>query len=664
METNRFGAWSSPLSADSVARQAVRLGMVRLGLGGIVWSESRPEEGGRTAICHKPFGSHASDLIPVPFSARCRINTYGGGEFLVQGGDVIFTNDADQSLYRVRAGWEPQRLAGEEGVSLGDCCCDEVHGRLFCIAEQEVTSGWPIACLMRVDLDDGQMREVARGRDFYTTPRVSPDGVHLAWLAWDLPYMPWEAAELWVADIDRKGDLVDPRRIAGGRIIGSKGYGVFQPEWSTSGDLFFVWDKTGWGNLYCWREGEACRPLCEAQAEYGQPQWMLGMSSFAVLDGERLAVRPFRRGVESLAVLDLTTSKEKTIETTFQSFNSLGAEGNSIVAIVGGAATTSCIALFDAEVASYDIIHDPIGDAGGATFLPEEFQKPQFISFPTTDNAEAYGLYYEPRHLAASPPPISSSLSGSPPLIVSCHGGPTAMANRALNLKVQFWTSRGFAWLDVDYRGSFGYGRAYREALNGHWGEVDVQDAMAGARFLADSGKVEPSELFITGGSAGGYTVLSALVACDLFRAGAVYYGIGDLERLQAMTHKFEAGYVSTLAGTVWQNGGEITPTGEDILRSKSPRYYADKISAPVIFFQGCDDTIVPPEQSRYMVDTLSSRNIPVACMMFEGEGHGFRGATAIRQALAGHYAFYTRVLGVLGAQHLQSLNIVNEEAL
>jgi len=635
-----YGTWRSPVSAKAVAGKSLRFGALQAQGKFLYWSESRPDEGGRGVIMRAGPDGVAEDVLPLPFSARSKVHEYGGGEYLVADGRVYFIDADTQDIHVIASGGPVQRLTSEAGTRFADMTYDATRARLIAVAEHHGKGAHsPENYLAAVALGgSGEERSetIARGQDFYASPRVSPDGRTLAWLAWDLPNMPWESAALYVADIAQDGSLANQRRIAG-----SDGSAVFQPAWSGHGKLYFVWDKNGYGMLYSW-DGTSIAEILDHKGELMRPHWVFGMQSYAVLDEARIAAAFIEDGETKLKIIDVNSGDAAPVECGLRGIEQLAPHGKDI-ALIGASdkdATAVVACQPDGELAT-------LRSAGGTGLSPEDISKAEMLRFDS-DGDEVYALYYPPANACVSAPPDEA-----PPLIVFVHGGPTGMADRGLKLKIQFWTSRGFAVCDLDYSGSAGYGRAYRERLNGQWGIRDVADVAALARHLTSSGRVDPERLLISGGSAGGYTVLMALAKLDIFTAGACAYGVADLNQLQAITHKFESGYLYGLTGT--------TPeTCEEVFTERSPLTHAREITCPVIFFQGLEDKVVPPEQSRSMAGSLRERGVPVAYSEFANEGHGFRRAETIIEVLESEYAFYARVLGLKLEEDLPEIGIDN----
>jgi len=641
-----YGTWSSPITPLSVAGNSRRFGSLQLGPEAVYWSEGRPEEQGRTVIVKHGRSGEETDVIPPEFSARSKVHEYGGGEFNVWNDTVFFINDQDQEIYQISGDGPPQRITTLPDWRFSDMCYDPHGNQLFAVAERhDAGTRLPVNMLVSIALDEnvsGELSIVAEGRDFYATPRLSSYGLRLAYLCWDLPHMPWEAAELWMTEREAQGDFPSGEKVAGGE----ESY-VFQPEWRFDGSLVFVWDKSGWGNLYLRTPDGLIEPLLVMDAEFGQPQWVFGMTSYALAGKDRLIARYFKEGALHLGLLDLTNRDMQAIDVS--SLNMAGIEAivadeTAVTLIASFHHRPPAICRYELASGSFEILR-PSSDI---SIADETISVGEPVSFSTNDGRKCYGIYYAPANALYQAPK-----GELPPMIVSAHGGPTAMADRGLKLKIQYWTSRGFAYFDVDYTGSFGYGTAYRRALDSHWGVRDVEDVVAGACAMADQGKADLRRLLISGSSAGGYTVLAALVNSDVFAAGAAYYGISDMFKLQQATHKFELGYIDTLMGT--------TPdTQDEVFTARSPICNADGITSPVIFFQGADDRVVPPDQSAAMAETLEKNNVPVVYIEFAGEGHGFRNARNIERALTSEYTFYARILGLANADELPGLKISN----
>ncbi|MGI9483041.1 MAG: S9 family peptidase [Hyphomicrobiales bacterium] len=639
------GAWPSPVSADLVAGQSLRFGMVRAFDDYIYWSEGRPSEGGRVAIMRQGKGGKAEDLLPEPYSARSRVHEYGGGEYLVTGHGVFFVNAPDQDIYLIKAEGSIERITDEKSWRFADFCLDEANSRLIAVGEHHEGDHDPKPenVLVSVGLTgpaNGAVSRLVSGADFYASPTISADGKKLAWLEWSLPGMPWDDGQVKSAELEDSGALGTPVAVAGGN-----GSAAFQPEWAGDGTLYFVWDKTGWGQLFRWRGGEP-EQVIDEQAEFGLPLWGLGARSYALLSDNEAFATCFLKGESRATLVDLQTGKMNWLETGLANIYGPVATGDGIAALVTGHREAPFVARINRKCGV-----SALRKSAELDFTGDDISPGQVLALEGKGGRTVWTVYYPPQNASYTCPDDEA-----PPLIASAHGGPTGMADRGLKLKVQYWTSRGFAYLDVDYAGSWGYGRAYMTSLNGFWGVADVEDAVAGAEAMVARGLAHKDKLFISGGSAGGYTVLCALAFHDVFRAGASYYGIGDLNMLLELTHKFESGYIYALTGTTAGNT-------EPVLTDRSPLAHAEGISVPVIFFQGAKDFVVPPDQSRDMVASLKNRGVPVAYLEFPEEAHGFRAADVISRCLEAEYAFYARILE-LPAEGLAQLKIENEGAL
>jgi len=629
------GSWKSPITSDLIVAQATMLSDVRIDGDHVWWLEGRPLEQGRSVIvCAGPDGA-ATDITPAGFNIRTRVHEYGGAAWLVAGGTCIFSNFADQRLYIQHGGQAvPEPLTPEPSSCechwrYGDGVLDRRLRRWIGVREDHSGEGEPVNAIVAVDLDHPGMssgRILADGHDFFCSARLSPDANRMVWLAWDHPNMPWNGTTLYLAEINASGTPVDIRVIAGG-VAES----VFQPEWSPAGDeIVFVSDHTGWWNLYAYNIATAAtRPLCQMTAEFGMPQWNLGMSTYAFVDARRIVCAYTTAGLGYLATLDLASGSLQAIETGFTEFGSVQAAPDCLVFRGGAPNRPTSVVTLELKTRQYRVLKQATDlldriDLHIANYLT----KVEPVEFPTTGNKTAFGLFY--------PPHNSDYVGGAderPPLLVKCHGGPTSSASSTLNLGTQFWTSRGIAVLDVNYGGSTGFGREYRERLKLNWGIVDVDDCVNGAKFLAQRGLVDVGRVVISGGSAGGYTTLAALAFRDFFQGGASYYGVSDAAALARDTHKFESRYLDWLIGPF--------PEMETRYRERSPLYHADRLSKPVIFFQGAEDAVVPPNQTEIMVAALRRKGNAVGYFLFSGEQHGFRQAANIKRCLDAEIAFY-----------------------
>lgn len=615
------GLWDSPITAARSAARSSSPSEIRLDGGDIYWLEGRPAEGGRSVIVKRASSGEISENLPPPFSARTRVHEYGGGAYAAAGGTVYFSHSADGRLYRLEPGQISVPITPAGDFRYADLVFDRRRSRILAVREDHRDSGFPVNTLVSVDLYARRPVEVLfSGRDFYAAPRLSPDGSRIAFLAWSLPDMPWEGTEIWTADLDGEGRPEPPRRVAGGREES-----IFQPEWSPSGELYFVSARTGWWNIYR-LEGRKVVPVCPMEAEFGLPLWSLGSSTYAFTGAGEIVAAFCRKGIWGLGVISFPDGKLREVDTGYTEITGLQGRPDSAVFLAASPLAPPAVVEYLPDRNRIEVI------GGRERIDPELISLPEPVEFPTGEAEIAYGFFYPPRN-----PNYRLPEGELPPLLVVPHGGPTGSASTALSLKTQFWTGRGFAVLLVNYRGSTGYGRGYRRALDGRWGEAEVEDCIRGAQWLAESGRVDPLRMAIRGSSAGGFTALLALARSSLFRAGAVYYGVSDLELLAAEDHKFESGSLSRLVGPY--------PERRDLYRSRSPLHLAGKISAPVIFFQGEDDRVVPPEQTARMAAALREKGIPAEVISFPGEGHGFRASEAVCRALEAEHAFYRRFL-------------------
>ena len=633
-----YGSWESPISAEEVTRALVRFSdVVRTDGDDVYWVESRPHEGGRSAIVRRTAEGTIVDVGPDDFDARTRLHESGGGAYAVSDGVVYASRFSDQRLYRIGPDGDPVPITPEPTERAGLRYADLEIGGDWAIAVRERHGGGedePVNELVRIDLTGAtEPTVIAGGRDFYSSPRLSPDGSTLAWLEWDHPNMPWDGTELWVAAVGPDG-LGPAETRAGGQDES-----IFQPEWSPDGVLHWVSDRTGWWNPY--RAGSQ-EPIVDVKAEFGLPGWQFAMRRYAFRpDG---AIVAMYETPETDRMVRIDGDEHHEIATPFADLGSTIAMIGNVAHVVAGAPDTATgVVRVDTDTGAFETIRS--ADTG---IDPAYVSTPETLTFDTPDGP-AYALYYPPTN-----PEFTGPAGEAPPLIVEIHGGPTSRARRRLRASFQYWTSRGFAVLDVDYGGSTGYGRAYRDRLRGNWGVVDVRDCALAAAHAAATGRADPNRLIITGGSAGGYTTLLALATRDEFDAGASHFGIADLTALIEHTHKFESRYLDHIVGPY--------PEAADVYRERSALSHLDGFDAPVILFQGLDDRVVPPEQAEMMRDALIDKGVPVACVMFEGEGHGFREARNQITALESELAFYGRVFGFEPADDLPPVEIVGLE--
>ena len=640
MQVAPYGTWRSPLTPDAIVSDAVRLGEVALSADAIWWVEGRPTEGGRQVLVRRLLDGTTTDMTPAPFSVRTRTHEYGGGALSVAaaGSDtrVWFCNDADQRIYALAEGG-PQAVTPEGPWSYADAVYDHLRNRLVCVRETSGEAGAEnVNDLVSINLVDGAIRVLASGHDFYSSPRLSGDGAKLAFLTWDHPNMPWDGTDLWCGAVRENGELETPEHIAGARDEA-----VVHPVWSPTGELFFVSDRNGWWNLYRVR-GQAIDCVLERERDFGMPHWIFGMRTYGFVNAGEIVCSWAEEGEWRLGRLDLESAAVTEIDLAFSDYDALCVLGDRVACVAGAADATAAVTEINLVTGRATLLRE------SAQFLFDRdyLSQPESIRFPS-GGFEVHAFFYPPASAT-----FRAEANERPPLIVIGHGGPTSATSAVLNTRIQYWTSRGFAVVDVNYRGSTGFGREYRRALNEQWGIVDVEDCVNAARYLADSGRVDANRLAIRGGSAGGFTALAALVFHDTFKAGASHYGISELEALATDTHKFESRYLDSMIGPY--------PEERARYQERSPIHFTDQLDCPVIFFQGLEDKVVPPNQAAMMVQALRDKGLPVAYMAFAGEQHGFRRAETIKRTLAAELYFYGKVFGFVPAGDVEPVNIEN----
>lgn len=638
-----YGSWPSPITPSMVATAGIELHEPWAARDAAYWLEGRPAEHGRNVLVRaEPYGSPV-DLTPEGFDVRTRVHEYGGGSYLVHDGTVFFSNFFDQRLYRQELGAFPVPITPEPpvqaSVRYADGRVTSDGRRIVCVRERHGPDG-VVNELVSLPADgSAEPRVVASGADFFAAPRIAPDGGRLAWLRWDHPQMPWDGTELWVGTLDEEGLVGGAAMVAGGQRES-----IFQPDWSPDGVLHFVSDGTGWWNLYR-LDGDQGTNLTPRSAEFGVPMWELGYSTYAFLGDGRIACAYRTGGVHHLAVLDPATRELVDLDLPYTCYDppAVRASGSRVLFVGGGPAIPDQIVSLDFVTREVDVLR--VGREVAVD--PAYLSAPEAIEFATEGGRTAFAYFYPPTNPDHTAPP-----GERPPLIVRSHGGPTGEATPLLSLARQFFTSRGFAYVDVNYGGSTGYGREFRERLNGEWGVVDVQDCVNAARYLVERGDADPDRLIIHGGSAGGYTTICALSWTDVFAAGASYFGIADLEPFATSTHKFELRYTDTLVGP-W-------PEAREKWRERSPIHSFDRISCPVIILQGLEDEVVPPQQAELMVQALREKGLPYAYLAYEGEQHGFRMAETIQRSLEAELYFYSAVLGFELGDEIRPVEIAN----
>ncbi len=633
-----YGSWKSPITADVVAGGEVGLEQVRLDGDDVYWIERRSQEGGRKVIIRRSPDGRVTDVTPPPLNARTRVHEYGGGDYAVSDGTIVFANFTDQRLYVQRVGSPPRPLTPAASLRYADGQIDRRRNLLFCVCEDHTGHGEAINTLVSIDLQGGGAGNVlVSGNDFYSSPRLSPDGSQLAWLTWNHPNMPWDGTELWVGKLNEDKSISD--RV---RIVGGISESVVQPEWSPEGTLYFVSDRTGWWNLYRCR-GRKVEPICPMDAEFGEPQWVFGNALYGFDSESRIICSYAKDGKWYLASIDTVTGELNTVEIPYSAISRIQTGGGRVVLIAASSTEPTSIVSLDLATRDLEVLRRSRELTVDAGYL----SAPRAIEFPTEQSLTAYGIFYPPQNRDYVGP-----ADEKPPLLLMSHGGPTSATSTSLRYTVQYWTSRGVAVLDVNYGGSSGYGREYRERLKGQWGIVDVDDCVNGARYLVEAGAVDGNRLAIRGGSAGGYTTLCALTFRGAFRAGASHYGISDLEALAKDTHKFESRYLDGLIGPY--------PERRDLYVERSPIHFTDRLACPMILFQGLEDKVVPPKQAEEMFEAVRAKGLPVAYLTFEGEQHGFRKAENIKRVLEAELYFYSKVFKFELADPVEPVKIEN----
>ena len=635
-----YGSWRSPITADAIVAESITIGQVAIDGDAILWTEGRPSEGGRNVIVRLAGDGAPADVNPAPFNARTRVHEYGGGAWIADNGAVWFSNFDDQRIYRQEPGGDPRPITPGGPLRYADAALDRRRNRLICVLEDHSDPDNIVNSIAAVPADgDGGHTVLADGWDFMSSPRLSPDGAILAWLSWNHPNMPWDGTHLWTAPVLDDGTLGEATLIAGDEHLS-----IFQPEWSPDGVLHYVSEASGWWNLY--RQGDD-GPEClrRDDAEYARPQWVFASRTYGFAANGDIICAVNRRGAWSLNRLNPSAGDMTPLDVPASEMGrgDLAVSGATAVVVAGAAERPLSLMRVNLDTGRWDTLR-----VSSATQVDAGFVSPaQTIEYPSNEGRPAYALYYAPRN-----PGYAAPEGELPPLLVLSHGGPTGAASGALDMSVQFWTSRGIAVVDVNYGGSTGYGRAYRQLLNGNWGVVDVDDCANAALHLVHQGLADGNRLAIRGGSAGGYTTLAALAFRNVFAAGASYYGVSDLTALAADTHKFESRYLDRLVAPY--------PEGADTYRMRSPINHTDGLSCPIILLQGLEDRIVPRNQAEMMFAAVRDKGLPCAYIPFEGEQHGFRRAENIKRALEAELYFYSRVFGFRPADAIDPVDIQN----
>jgi dipeptidyl aminopeptidase/acylaminoacyl peptidase len=633
-----YGSWASPITVDVITQQAVKLAQPAIDGDSSYWLEGRPYEKGRNALVRRDKAGQVSDVTPEPFNVRTLAHEYGGGAYTVKNNIVYFVNFADQRIYRHEAETgKTAPVTAEGSYHYADICVDATRNRLICVREDHTVKGREaVTTIVSIDVETGKQQVLIEGNDFYSTPTLTGDGTRLAWLTWKHPNMPWDESQVFVGEVALDGTIKDSRLVAGG-----KDESCFQPQWSPHGELFFLSDRTGFWNIY--RGDQAPLLVHEKKTDFGVPQWIFGLTTYDFLNDGRILCTYGENGISTLAFLDAERGTLSPIKSQWQDFANIRCGAGRAIFVAGANTILPGVVEMSAAGDSFQVLKK----SSPVELDPGYVSVAQPIKVPTEGGRKAYAFFYPPNNKDFRAP-----AGQLPPLLVKSHGGPTSATSSTLSLGIQFWTSRGIAVVDVNYGGSTGFGREFRNRLYDSWGVVDVDDCVNAAHYLAKQGKVDANRMAIAGGSAGGYTTLCALTFRDAFKAGASYYGVSDLEALAKDTHKFESRYLDRLVGPY--------PAAKEIYVARSPINFAERIKCPVLFLQGNEDKVVPPSQSVSMVNALRKNGIPVAYIEFEGEQHGWRKAETIKRALLAELYFYGQIFGFKPADSIEPVNIEN----
>jgi dipeptidyl aminopeptidase/acylaminoacyl peptidase len=632
-----YGSWESPISVDQLTSSSVGLSAVQIDGRHVYWLESRAAEGGRASLWRRHIvGGEPVEVTPAPAYPRVRVHEYGGGEYHVSGGTVVYSEYSDGRLYVVRGDGKPRPITPEGAFRFGDIRVHPDRGLVLAVREDHSGSGEPVNTIVALDLGGPNPKGGAvlcAGADFYSTPELSASG-RLAWTQWSHPNMPWDSTTIMVGYLSGS-TIMNSQPVAGGPIESA-----LQPRWLDD-NLIFASDRSNWWNLYLWNE-DGLRPLCATDAEFCEPQWVLGQRPYTIIDDDHLLCIINRSGEQYIAVLRISDGGLQQLTSAGTAATSLDVAGRSAAAVLNSPDRPPVLALIDLDQGNWTVVRSSsamIMDAASiSTARPVSW---------TGEHGTVYGFFYPPRNARWSAP--ANTL---PPLLMLAHGGPTGFAGADFKIAYQFWTSRGFAVLDVNYSGSAGFGRAYRDRLKGRWGVVDVRDCIAGAVSMGTQKLADPARLVIRGASAGGFTTLAALTTTDRFAAGISLFGFADLEGLATETHKFEARYLDSLIGPY--------PKDRASYVERSPIHRLDRLSTPILLLQGADDKVVLPKQAEMLAEAARQNQLPVAMIMFEGEGHGFRRAETIKAATEAQIYFLSRILGFEPADQVSPIPIEN----
>ncbi len=650
--TAPYGSWASPVTVDQLTSASVGLSEVRVDGDALYWLEAHPEQAGRCSVWRAPLaGGKAVEVTPPTANVRTRVHEYGGGAYGVRDGVLVYSEMSDGRLYRVDGSGEVRALTSADDVRFADVRVHPARGLVLAVREDHRSAGECVNTLVAVALDPagtgadlGLGTVLVSGTDFCSTPELADDG-RLAWVSWDHPAMPWDATTVHVGKLT--GDATTGWRVTGTRTVaGGPGVSAVHPRWTAGGTLVFVDDRSGWWNLYAWDTDGAERALHPTEAEFAEPDWVLGLDPYAVVDDERLVCALNRSGTQSVALLSMASGQLTPLTPEGTEATELAVAGERVAAVLRHLDRPSGLAVATLPAAGGTATWEERRRSSTLELPPDAVSRAEPVSW-SSPLGEVHGFYYPPTSTEFEAP-----VGTRPPLITLSHGGPTSFSSPAFALGQQFWTSRGYAVLDVNYGGSTGYGRAYRERLAGRWGLVDVADCAAGALAMGDQGRADPARLVVKGGSAGGYTTLRALTSTTVFAAGISQYGVGSLEALALDTHKFESRYLDGLVGPY--------PEARDVYVERSPLTHVDSLAAPILLLQGTEDKVVPPAQAQEMAEAARRKGLPVALIMFDGEGHGFRRAENIRRSLEAQQYFLGRLFGFTPADAVRPVEIEN----
>lgn len=623
MNTAPYGSWKSPITPAMITASSIDLSNLRIDVNGsLYWLELRSQEGGRCVIVRLSTDGLIEDVTQKPFNVRTRVHEYGGAPYTVYRGIIYFSNFEDGRVYQQVGNSAPTVLTETDNLRFADMVIDSRRNRIICVCEDHSSekAKEPENYIATISLQDGAVKRLASGADFYSSPRLSPNGEQLAFITWNHPNMPWDNTLLLMLDLSSDGEISNIQLVSR-----SDSESIVEPHWSPDNALHFISDRNDWWNIYT----QDNNPVIQMNAEFATPNWVFGMSHYDFISDGKIVATYTEEGTWKLGLIDLKTGCLEKISQPHSSISQVRVFGNKVYFLGGSPTESTSVVCLNLETRNIEVIKKSNSIAVDKGYV----STPQPIEFSTEDNLSAYGIFYPPKNKDFVAP-----RNELPPCLVMIHGGPTAATGTTLDLSIQYWTSRGIAVLDVNYGGSTGYGREYRERLYGKWGVVDVDDCVNGALHLAKEKLVDGNKLIICGASAGGYTTLAALTFHDVFKAGASHFGVSDIEALAADTHKFESRYLDKLVGPY--------PEFAHVYRERSPIHSTDKLSCPVIFFQGLDDKVVPPNQAESMVNALRAKGLPVAYVTFEGEQHGFRKEASIKRALDAELYFYSRVFG------------------